>query len=140
MTDNARFRNYATPSAPPRLRAMSSYFLLPKLRFLSSSGSSKSSDILIRPLRQPNPVLSLRRNSRNSSLERLIPRRLNKPEHCLMASLAFCFSSSVIIRGGITAGLKVRTAGPAGTSRGTSMVSLWSAGMSTVFVTYMRKI
>ena len=47
--------------------------------------------------------------------------------------------SSVLLRAGsdlpAAAGVKVRITGPSGTSRGTSIVSRWLAGMSTVCVT-----
>jgi hypothetical protein len=81
--------------------------------------------------------LSCRRISRNSSLERLMPSRLNRPSHCLMASIASCF---VMPRGNSATGLKSITIGPAGISRGTSIVNLWLTGTSTVCVTLIRKI
>jgi hypothetical protein len=62
---------------------------------------------------------------------------------CLLSQSAFYLknstsSSAVNFRFG--AGVKVSTAGPAGTSLGTSMVSLWLAGISTVCVTVMGKV
>ena len=68
------------------------------------------------------------RNSRSSSVCLL--------SHSALRLIYSLSSSAVNFR--LAGGVKVSTVGPSGTSRGTSIVSLWLAGISTVCVMVIR--
>ena len=62
---------------------------------------------------------------------------------CLLSLSALCLKNSIsssAVNFRFAGGVKVRTTGPAGISLGTSMVSLWLAGISTVCVIVMRSL